>query len=303
MATARLGLAWVAVLGTALLATACRGSRLLGPTPGQPTGAAKPSAPTPTAAERARLAERGAAPGGNDGRGGFVARGSARNFYAGAGGRLWYYLNNYYWVPADLPVEGLWIRAEVRADFVDLLRWPERTSLASPPTKTTVEYWAVGPEGRSVRLDNHKDYVLLDPKTCAGRVKVEVTLTLGRLRVADEKGTWAAPTEGYVLERRNYRDDHPPGIGAERTRFEPLADRPTTTWDYVIPWATGASPLTRSSWQDLDVPAWRLSEARLDVAPSHEGPTSSRAPEPPVITPREPAAPEGPGAPPPSNGP
>lgn len=252
-----------------------------------------PSGPA-SAAERARLAARGAAPGGTDGPGGFVARGSARNFYAGAGGRLWYYLNNYYWVPADLEASGVWIRAAVRADFQDLLRWPDRGALRSPPTKTTVEYWAVGPGQRSVRLDNHKDYWLLDPKTCAGCARVEVTLTLGRLHVRDEQGAWAAPTEGYVLESRNYRDDHPPGIGAERARFEPLADRPTTTWAYTLPWATGTSPLTRSTWQDLEVPVWRLLDVRQDLAPSSSERPPLLAPVPPVVTPSEPSPADGP---------
>ena len=163
--------------------------------PGDGAAPAPSSAGPASPAEQARLAARGAAPGGTDGPGGFVARGSARNFYAGAGGRLWYYLNNYYWVPADLEASGVWIRAEVRADFNDLLRWPDRGALRSPPTKTTVEYWAVGPGQRSVRLDNHKDYWLLDPKTCAGSARVEVTLTLGRLHVRDEQGAWATPTE------------------------------------------------------------------------------------------------------------
>ena len=45
-----------------------------------------------------------------------MPRGRRRNFYAGAGGRLWYYMNNYYWVSETAPLEDLWIKAEVE-DF------------------------------------------------------------------------------------------------------------------------------------------------------------------------------------------
>jgi len=252
-------------------------------------------APAPaTPAEQARLAARGAVPGGTDGPGGFVARGSARNFYVGRGGRLWYYLNNYHWAPVDLEAHGVWIRAELRADFIDLVRWPDRGALTSPPTKTTVEYWAVGPGNRSVRLDNHKDYWLLDPKTCAGSARVEVTLTLGRLQVRDAQGAWAVPSEGYVLESRNYLTDEPPGIGAESARFEPLDDRPTTTWGYAIPWSTGTSPLTRSAWQDLQIPAWRLLDARQDPPSPSAAAPQPLVPPSPVVTPNEPSPPDEP---------
>jgi hypothetical protein len=244
-----------------LLLAACRGPRLGGEASVAPesTASSAPAAP-------AGLVEGGAAPGGERGPGGFVPRGSMRSFYAGAGGRLWYYLNNYYWVPAgasrdDLWSRDLWIRAEVAETFTDLRRWPD--GAAAPPTtpKTTVEYWKVGPGGRSVRLDNHKDYCLLSDGYTAGAIEVRVTLTLGRVHVRDEAGRWGDSKENYVLESRNYREREP-GIGAERTRFAPLAGEPVNVWGYRIPWSTHPERLTRSTWLELPLPTWRLLEQR-----------------------------------------
>jgi hypothetical protein len=249
--------AWVG----ALLLGGCHGS-LVDPAPPEPAVAS--------------LGE-GAAPGGVDGPGGFVPRGEARNFYAGAGGRLWYYLNNYYWAPGTAPEGDLWIKAEVVAGFQGLRRWPDGARAPDPEPKVTVEYWRVGPRGRSVRLDNHKDYCLVSDGWSAGAVEVKVTLTLGRVRVADGRGVWETPSEAYVLERRNYTDDH--GIGAERTRFVPLESEPVTEWGYRIPWSTHPERLTRSRWLDLELPTWSLLAKR---AP----PRDSRAP---VTTPGEPA--------------
>lgn len=236
-----------------------------------------------SAAQAARAAKEGVAPGAADGPGGFVPRGSARNFYAGAGGRLWYYMNNYWWVASPPAQDDLWIRAVVRADFDHLVRWPERTALAGPPTKTTIEYWRVGPGGRSVRLDNHKDFWVLDPKTCAGVVRVEATLTLGTLRLRDGRGGLTVPEDAWVLEHADYGDEV--GVGAERTHFTPLPDRPRSVWGYRIPWSTWPSPLTRSGWQDLDLPTWRL----LAVLESRDAPSSASPADGvgPVVTPGE----------------
>src|SRR5688500_7277339 len=84
-------------------------------------GPAKDAAPPGGPCAKAPV--RGAAPGDERGPGRFVAR-TDRTFYAAAGGRLWYYLNLYYWVPEDLDRTDLWIRAEVVAAFRDLRRWP-----------------------------------------------------------------------------------------------------------------------------------------------------------------------------------
>ena len=140
-----------------------------------------------------------------------------------------------------------------------------------PEPKRTVEYWQVGPTGRTVRLDNHKDYCLLSDAYTAGAITVEVTLTLGRLQVAGEAGAWGEPDELYVLEWRNYRDDR--GIGADRTRFEALATEAVTVWGYRVPWSTHPQRLTRSNWKRLELPDWQLVERR--------------APPPPATTPSE----------------
>lgn len=221
----------------------------------------------------------GVSPGGKDGPGGFVPRGSQRSFYAGAGGRLWYYLNHYYWLPEELleehAREALWIKADVSEQFVDLKTWPDGKSSPNSKTKTTLEYWAVGPSGRTIWLDNHKDYCLLDQGFSAGAIVVQVTLTVGRLQVRDERGDWGVPSKPYILESRNYRKD---GIGAERTRFVPLPGPAITVWAYRVPWDVHPQRLTRSNWQDLELPTWELRERRL--------PEGTPAPGP-VITPRD----------------
>lgn len=219
----------------------------------------------------------GAAPGNKKGPGGFVPRGTMRNFYAGAGGRLWYYMNNYYWISETAP-RRIWIKAVVVEQWQDLRKWPDGASAPDSEPKVTVEYWKTGwPSGRSKRLDNHKDYILLSEKYTAGAVSVEVTLTLGRLMVRDEKGRWSHPKEGYVLESRNYRDYR--GIGADRVRFRPIATEAETVWGYRVPWDTHPQPLTRSNWMKLKLPKWRLLERR---APP---PEPARPPAPaPVVT-------------------
>ena len=216
----------------------------------------------------------GAAPGNERGPGGFVPRGSARNFYAGAGGRLWYYTNHYYWVHPPLPIDDLWIKGEVVEEFQDLRRWPDGEIVAGPEPKTTVEYWRVGTNGRSVRLDNHKDYCLLSDDYTAGAIAVRVTLTLGRLVVENIKGEWRAPEDAYVLESRNYSGGG--GIGADQARFEPLASEAVTVWAYEIPWSTHPQRMTRSRWKRLTLPSWRLVERRR--------PPRSATPTP-VVTP------------------
>jgi hypothetical protein len=184
-----------------------------------------------------------------------------RSFYAGAGGRLWYYLNNYYWAPAGVPRDDLWIKAEVDETFTDLRRWPDGAAVPPTTPKTTVEYWRVAPGGRTVRLDNHKDYCLLEDAYTAGAIEVRVVLTLGRVHVRDPAGRWDRPKESYVLESRNYRLNEP-GIGAERTRFVALPGEPVNVWGYRIPWSTHPERITRSRWLELPLPTWRLLERR-----------------------------------------
>ncbi len=216
----------------------------------------------------------GAAPGNTKGPGGFVPRGSRRNFYTAAGGRLWYYLNNYYWAPPTLPREDLWIHAEVVEEIRELRRWPDGRAVAGPAPKVTVEYWEVGHKGRSVRLDSHKDFCLLSDEMSAGAITVEVTLTLGRLRVRGERGAWVRPSEAYVLESRNYSGGG--GIGADEARFEPLLTEAVTVWRYRIPWSSHPQRLTRSNWRSLKVPRWELVARR----PHAQVPV-----RPPVVTP------------------
>lgn len=217
----------------------------------------------------------GAAPGDASGPGGFVPRGSAKSFYAGARGRLWYYMNNYYWVSPTAPREGLWIKTEVAEAFRDLRTWPGGKPVESPQPKVTVEYWKVGPTGRSIRLDNHKDYLLLSDRYSAGAITVQLTLTLGHLEVEGEDGQWAPPQEAYVLESRNYRGGG--GLGSGRARFRALPTEAVTVWGYRVPWDTHPQRLTRSNWRRLALPAWRLLERRRPRAPG----------EAPVVTPRE----------------
>lgn len=248
--------------------------------------AADSGAPAPAEGETQTVAREvpialgeGAAPGNKDGPGGFVPRGSMRNFYAGAGGRLWYYMNNYYWVSPTAPREDLWIQAEVVEEFRDLERWPDGRAVPGPEPKVTVEYWEVGPTGRSVRLDNHKDYCLLSDLYTAGKVAIRVTLTLGRVEVRDAKGNWDRPREAYVLESRNYSGGG--GIGADNARFCALAGEAVNVWGYEVPWDTHPQRLTRSSWQRLELPEWTLLERR--PPPSAPGP---------VITPSDAVPPD-----------
>ena len=219
----------------------------------------------------------GAAPGDKDGPGGFVPRGSRRSFYTASGGRLWYYVNNYYWVSESAPLEDLWIKGEVVEEFQDLRRWPDGARVDGPEPKRTVEYWRVGSTRRSVRLDNHKDFCLLSDAYTAGAIEVRVTLTLGRLVVRDTRDRWGPAREAYVLESRNYSGGG--GIGADHARFAPLPYEAVTVWGYRIPWSTHPQRLTRSGWQRLELPAWSLLERR---PPSHV-PTRD-----PVITPSTP---------------
>ncbi len=217
---------------------------------------ARPATGRPVGSWRPEDPGAGAAPGGVRGPGGFVPRGSLRNFYTGRGGRLWYYMNNYYWVSSTAPREDLWIKAEVIETFRGLRRWPDGAPVAPPAPKTTVEYWAVGTTGRTVRLDNHKDYCLLSDGYTAGAISVEVTLTLGHLETRDEGGRWLQPREGYVLEARNYASGG--GIGAGRARFRPLAEQAVTVWGYEVPWSTHPQRMTRSQWRRLALPVWTL---------------------------------------------
>lgn len=224
----------------------------------------------------------GAAPGNAKGPGGFVPRGSMRNFYAGKGGRLWYYMNNYYWVSDTAPREDLWIKAVVVEEFQDLRRWPDGNSVSGPEPKTTVEYWEVAPSGRTVWVDNHRDYCLLSDKYTAGAIVVDITLTLGHLEVQDERSKWGAPEAPYVLEVRNYGRDR--GIGAARARFKPLSTEAETVWSYRIPWSTHPQRLTRSNWKRMKVPSWEYRERRPPPRPAAE--------HEPVVTPTASAAKE-----------
>jgi len=226
------------------------GILLLGTFPVRAEDTSEPTVPAPP-----RLGA-GAAPGNARGPGGFVPRGTLRNFYAAAGGRLWYYMNNYYWVPESLDLEDLWLKTEVVEEFQDLRRWPHGTAVARPRKKRTVEYWQVGPTRRTVRVDNHKDYCLLSDQYTAGAIVVEVKLTLGHLEVRNKKDEWAQPKETYVLQWRNYSGNG--GIGAENTRFAPLPRQAVTTWGYRVPWDTHPQKLTRSNWKRLELPKWRL---------------------------------------------
>ncbi|MFV1959732.1 MAG: hypothetical protein ACC662_10015 [Planctomycetota bacterium] len=254
-------------LAVLLLLGACR-VPLDAVLPGHPAVAEEASEPweasEPAGADAPVLGV-GAAPGSARGPGGFVPRGSARNFYAGAGGRLWYYMNNYYWAPPTAPAEDLWIKAEVVEEFHDLRRWPDGAAVAAPGPQTTVEDWKVGPRGRSVRLDNHKDYVLLSDQYTAGVIVVGVTLTLGRLVFRDARGRWGRPRTAYVLESRNYSGDG--GVGSDRTRFSALPQEAVTVWGYRVPWSTHPQRTTRSNWQRLGLPEWSLRERRPPLPP------------------------------------
>ncbi len=218
----------------------------------------------------------GAAPGNAKSPGGFVPRGSMRNFYAGARNRLWYYMNCYYWVADTAPREDLWIKADVSEQFRELRRWPDGDAVPDSEPKVTVEYWEVGKNGRTIRLDNHKDYLRLKDQYSAGKIVVEVTLTLGRLHLKDKRDRWVEPDEAYVLESRNYRGGG--GVGADGARFVPLATEAVTTWSYEIPWDTHPQRLTRSNWKRTKLPTWKLA--------NREAPPNAPGAAPPVVTPR-----------------
>ncbi len=233
-------------------------------------------APNKTARNKSTLGE-GASPGNAHGKGGFVPRGSLRNFYAASGGRLWYYMNNYYWVPKSALRKDLWIKAEVTESFSGLRKWPDGKTVKGPVPKVTVEYWLVGTKGRTVRIDNHKDYLLLADNYTAGKISVKVTLTLGALQVKDKKGIWGDSPKSYVLESRNYSGGG--GLGASHTRFVPLRTEAVTVWGYEIPWDTHPQRLTRSNWRRLKMPKWKLITRRAPAVP-----TTSQAPTTPSAT-------------------
>lgn len=226
----------------------------------------------PTLADRQR--GRGVAPGDERGPGGFVPRREAKSFYSAGGGRLWYYLNTYYWAPTALETDDLWIFADVVERFTDLRRWtdgaPEPVPASrTPAPKHTTEYWQVGRTGRAITLDNHKDFCLLDDDLCTGAIEVTVTLTLGRLRVRGPDGAWGRSKQPYVLEFRDYGDGR--GLGVANARFTPLDDEPTTVWTYRVPWSSLPGRMTRSTWEELRVPTWTLVERRPSRRPTDDG--------------------------------
>ena len=194
----------------------------------------------------------GAAPGDEHGPGGFVSRQEEKSFYPASGGQLWYYLNLYYWAPKGLDTKDLWIREEVVEEWQDLRHWPDGASVASPPPKVTHEYWEVGASGRTMAIDNHKDFWLEADGWCDGAIAVRMTLQLGRLRIRKPGQDWARPRAHYVLDRCSYGDAK--GLGEGNARFEPLDGRPVTVWAYRIPWSEHPNKLTRSAWQRLKVP-------------------------------------------------
>jgi hypothetical protein len=175
-----------------------------------------------------------------------------RPFYAASGGQLWYYLNLYYWAPKDVDPTDLWIRAEVVAIFRDLRKWPNASPVAAPAPKVTVEYWQVGASGRTVRIDNHKDFWLLAEDWCAGAIEVTTTLELGRVRAKGADGAWEKPKTAYVLDRKSYEPGA--GIGAKNIAFDSMRREPVNVWKYVIPWSTCPARFVRSNWEDLRVP-------------------------------------------------
>jgi hypothetical protein len=261
-----------ACLVAGLLLGACHTpvSDLIGETPAEPAASppaetqppeTQPAEATPSAVpvDLTGLGA-GAAPGNAKGPGNFVGRGSARNFYTGRGGRLWFYMNNYYWVSKTAPLEKLWIKADVIEAWQDLRTWPKGNSVPGPEPKVTSEYWMVGPTRRSVRIDNHKDYCLLSDGYTAGAISVKVTLTLGHLKVKDKRGRWVESRNGYILESRNYSGGG--GLGVENARFVPLRTEAVTTWAYKVPFSTHPQRLTRSNWRDVKLPSWGLEERR-----------------------------------------
>ena len=214
----------------------------------------------------------GAAPGNAKGPGGFVPRGKLRNFYAGPGGRLWYYMNNYYWVSDTAPLDKLWLKAEVTERFEGLRRWPDGNAVDGPEPKVTIEYWEVSPSGRTVWVDNHRDYVLLSDHYTAGAIVVDVRLTLGHVQARGSRG-WSDPEEPYLLESRNYGKGR--GVGTAAVRFRPLRGESVNTWQYRVPWDTHPQRLTRSNWKRLPLPSWRFVDRKPPPAAEQE----------PVVTP------------------
>ena len=163
-------------------------------------------------------------------------------------------------MPDDLDRTDLWIRAQVVATFRDLRRWPDSAPVEPPPPKVTVEYWRVGPSGRTVVIDNHKDFWSVDDDWCGGAVGVEMTLQLGHVRVRDGRGAWARPTLAYVLDRRSYEPKA--GLGSRNIAFAPLPREPVNVWRYDLPWSACPGRFLRSNWAEMRVPDLRLSSSR-----------------------------------------
>lgn len=251
-----------------LLLGACAGRRPgADRSPEDETAFARASRAAATAAPHGPAGRRrGAAPGDERGPGRFVPRRDARTFYAATGGQLWYYLNLYYWAPEGADPKDLWIKAEVVEAMRGLRRWPDAAPAPAPAPKTTVEYWAVGASGRTMTIDNHKDFVLAADGWCAGAIEVTITLVPGRLRVRGGAGAWESPRTRYVVERRDF--GAAVGVGEAGVRFEPLPAEPTTVWAYAIPWRTYPSKLVRSVWEGLPVPTLRLVDRIEPAAPT-----------------------------------
>jgi hypothetical protein len=235
--------------------------------PGRAPAAAATPAVAPVPAPR-----RGASPGDERGPGGFVSRRDhgAETFYGASGGQLWYYLNLYYWVEKPTLSEhgpkDLWIREEVVETVSDLRRWPKGDAVPAPEPKTTLEYWKVGVSGRTITIDNHKDFWLESADLSSGRIRVSMTLTVGRLERRGEDGRWRAPAEPYVLERRNYgpkTKSPPPAL-----RFAPIAGEPVNIWAYAIEWNAAPAKFTRSNWIGLPVPEIRLESSEVPPRPA-----------------------------------
>jgi hypothetical protein len=193
----------------------------------------------------------------------------AETFYAASGGQLWWYLNLYYWVEkATLEARGtedLWIREEVVETVSDLRRWPKGEPVPPPEPKTTLEYWKVGASGRTITIDNHKDFWLEASDLSSGRIRVTMTLTVGRLSEHGKDGRWRAPAAPYVLERRNYGPKTKPPAPL---RFEPMPTEPVNTWAYAIAWDAFPAKFTKSNWIGLPVPRIALEKSETPPRPA-----------------------------------
>src|SRR5205823_1914953 len=155
--------------------------------------------------------------------------------------------------PAGLDTADLWIKAEVVETFAELKHWPDGADAKSPDSKTTVEYWKVGPTHRAVTIDNHKDFWLESEAWCAGRIGVTITLQLGRgVQLKGADGAFAATPKTYVLERRSY--DPAAGHGASAIRWTPLEGEPVNVWAYAIPWSTCPNKMVPSHWVGMRMP-------------------------------------------------